>query len=56
MLEGVRLSVPTTPAQATAALKLADDVGDRFPLVGAPTNLLGGWWTSRPVSRILFRR
>ena len=35
VLEGVRLSVRTTPAQATAAPKLADDLGDRFPLIGA---------------------
>ena len=38
VLEGVRLSVRTTPAQATAALKLADDLGDRFPLIGAALN------------------
>ncbi|MBB1513324.1 DUF222 domain-containing protein [Tessaracoccus sp. MC1627] len=38
VVEGVRLSVRTTPAQATAALKLADDLGDRFPLIGAALN------------------
>ncbi|HSO69116.1 MAG TPA: DUF222 domain-containing protein [Arachnia sp.] len=38
VMEGVRQSVRTTPAQATATLRLASDLGDRFPLVGAALN------------------
>lgn len=34
----VRQSVRTTPAQATAALRLASDLGDRFPLIAAALN------------------
>ena len=35
VVEGVRQSVRHTPAQATAALRLAEDLGDRFGLIGA---------------------
>ncbi|MHA6523667.1 HNH endonuclease signature motif containing protein [Tessaracoccus sp. G1721] len=35
VVEGVRQSVRTTPAQATAALRLAEDLGERFPLIAA---------------------
>ncbi|MBB1513628.1 DUF222 domain-containing protein, partial [Tessaracoccus sp. MC1627] len=35
VIDGVRQSVRTTPAQATATLRLAQDLGDRFPLIGA---------------------
>ncbi|MHA6526042.1 HNH endonuclease signature motif containing protein [Tessaracoccus sp. G1721] len=38
VIEGVRQSVRTTPAQATATLRLASDLGDRFPLIGAALN------------------
>ena len=35
VVEGVRQSVRTTPSQATAALRLATDLGDRFGLIAA---------------------
>ena len=38
VVEGVRQSVRITPAQATAALRLAQDLGDRFPLIAAALN------------------
>src|SRR5699024_9689869 len=38
VIDGVRQSVRRTPAQATAAIRLAADVGDRFPLIGAALN------------------
>ncbi|HSO69538.1 MAG TPA: DUF222 domain-containing protein [Arachnia sp.] len=38
VMEDVRQSVRTTPAQATAALRLAADLGDRFGLIGAALN------------------
>ena len=37
-MEGVRLSEHTTPAQATATLRLAQDLGDRVPLIGRALN------------------
>jgi len=36
--ETVRQSVRTSPAQATAALRLAQDLGERFPLIAAALN------------------
>ena len=38
VVEGVRQSVRHTPAQATAALKLARDLGERFSLIAAALN------------------
>ncbi|MHA6524897.1 HNH endonuclease [Tessaracoccus sp. G1721] len=38
VVEGVRQSVRTTPAQATATLRLAQDLGDRFELIGDALN------------------
>ncbi|WP_385899647.1 DUF222 domain-containing protein [Tessaracoccus sp. O5.2] len=38
VIEGVRQSVRTTPAQATASLRLAQDLCDRFRLIGAALN------------------
>ncbi|AQX14925.1 hypothetical protein BCR15_10145 [Tessaracoccus lapidicaptus] len=38
VIDGVRQSVRTTPAQATASLRLAQDLCDRFPLIGAALN------------------
>ena len=38
VVDGVRQSVRITPAQATAALRLAQDLGDRFPLIAAALN------------------
>ncbi|HSO69126.1 MAG TPA: DUF222 domain-containing protein [Arachnia sp.] len=38
VVEGVRQSVRTTPAQATATLRLASDLGDRFGLIAAALN------------------
>ncbi|MBB1510292.1 HNH endonuclease signature motif containing protein [Tessaracoccus sp. MC1756] len=38
LVEGVRQSVRTTTAQATASLKLAMDLGERFPLIADALN------------------
>ncbi|MHA6524045.1 HNH endonuclease signature motif containing protein [Tessaracoccus sp. G1721] len=38
VIDRVRQSVRTTPAQATATLRLASDLGDRFPLIGTALN------------------
>ncbi|OMG54076.1 HNH endonuclease signature motif containing protein [Tessaracoccus sp. ZS01] len=38
LVEGLRQSVRTTTAQATASLKLAMDLGERFPLIAAALN------------------
>ena len=38
VVEGVRQSVRTTSAQATAALRLSQDLADRFPLIAAALN------------------
>ena len=38
VMEGVRQSVRTTSAQATAALRLSADLGDRFGLIAAALN------------------